>query len=195
MKVVPAPFAPTRSFFKLLFALFAAFALVTTFSASLLAQAVPAPSHASAGTWRQTIGAQHAAMLRSRNEAIQVAALQNLIVLGAQHPGAFNLKPAVPALLDLYADETNDQPLRIMVVAALRAVADKNGMDALYLLSEEEHRASRTYQITQNAVRHYYAEQAMEREEARSAYFLARGDWEKAERHAARAAKYRSVLG
>lgn len=68
-------------------------------------------------------------------------------------------------------------------------------MDQLYRLSEREHRASRTYQIAQNAVKHYYTQVAMEHEMERAAHFMAKGDLKKAERHAARAAVHRSKLG
>jgi len=147
------------------------------------------------GNWHQTIGEQLATVLRSHDDALRAVAMQNLIVLSAQGPGEFDLTPAVPALLEIYADDRNDAPQRIMAVAALRAIGEKDGMDQLYLLSEEERRASREYQVAQTAVKHYYTEEAMEREEARSAYFLAKGDVEKAEQHAARAAAHRSRLG
>lgn len=147
------------------------------------------------GTWHQTIGQQHAKMLRSHDEALQVTAMQNLIVLSAQRPGEFDLTPAVPALLGIYADDANDAQQRIMAVAALRAVGDTRGMNELYRLSDEERNGSRLQQVAQNAVRHYYTEEAMEREEARSAYHLAKGDVEKAAKHAARAAEHRSKLG
>ena len=147
------------------------------------------------GTWRQTVGEQHAAMLRSRDDALRVTAMQNVIVLSTQRAGELDLTPVVPVLLDIYADDANDAQQRIMAVVALRAVADKSGMNELYRLTEAERYASPASRIAQNAVRHYYAEQAMEREEARAAYFLAKGDLKKAEKHAARAAAHRSKLG
>lgn len=142
-----------------------------------------------------TISEQHVELLRSHDPAVQAAAMQKMITLASLHPGKIDMRPAVPALLDIYADDMNDQQLRIMAVAALRAAGDKYGMDQLYLLSEREDRWSRVHQFAQNAVNHYYTQKAMEHEEARSAYFMAKGDLEKAEKHTARAAVYRGRLG
>lgn len=179
--------------------LFAFFALVL---AGSLAMPAPAQEVVSAeevpvvflGVWHTTIGAQHATLLRSRNDAIRETAMQNIIILASQHPGELDLTPTVPALLGIYANDRNRQH-HIMAVAALRSVNHKYGMDRLYLLSTRKHRASKAYKLAQTAVGHYYVTQAMEHEMERAAHFTAKGDVKKAEKHTLAAAVHRGRLG
>lgn len=195
MTMLTISFVPAKSFATPFLVLLAAFALALTLAAPSLAQSAPDASNAAAGVWSRSIGDQHAKLLRSSDVAVQVVAMQNIIVLTAQRPGEFDLRPVVPALLGIYENDANNRQLRIMAVATLRAVGDEYGMEQLYQLSSREHRASMVYQVAQNAVKHYYSQEAMEREEARSAYFLSKGDLENAEKHALRAAVHRSRLG
>lgn len=182
------------SFLRTFFAVVLIGSLATAAHAQTTTPAEVPPS-ASSSIWRTTVGDQHAKLLRSGDDAVRIAALQNLIVLANLRPGAFDLTPAVPELLSMYDNEANSRQLRIMTVSALRAVGDERGMDALYRLSSREHRGSKVYQVAQNALKHYYTEQAMEREMERSAYFMAKGDLERADRHALRATIYRNRLG
>lgn len=185
--------SPTQSVLLTVFAL----VLIGSLAAPARAQIVDPVedvSSVSPGVWRTTIGEQHAKLLRSRNRATREAGMQNIITLANLHPGEFDLKPTVPALLNIYANNQNGSH-RIMAVAALHAVGDKAGMDELYRLSSRERRSSKVYRVAQNAVRHYDLTQAIEREEQRSAHYLAKGDVKRADRHARRAVKYRSKLG
>lgn len=120
--------------------------------------------------------------------------MQNLIILATQRPGPFNLRPTVPALLDIYARDA-DESQRIMAVAALSAIGDRYGIEELDRLSALERRSSREYRAGRDAVVYYYLTQRMNHETERAAYHLAKGHTKRAGRHARRAALYRSQLG
>lgn len=119
--------------------------------------------------------------------------MQNLIILATQRPGPFDLRPAVPVLLDIYAQDAG-RSQRIMAAATLSAIGNRYGIGELDRLSVLEHRSSWEYRVGRDVVVHYYVTQRMNHEMERAAYHLARGHTKRAERHARRAAFYRSNL-
>ena len=163
----------TKSFLTIV----AALVIAVSVAAPLRAQSFVSPDGAPVRE-SPSVGVQHATLLRSRFESIRVIAMQNVIVLAAQQSGEVDLTPTVPALLDIYEHDRNEQH-QIMAVAALGTIGNRYGMNALYRLSERlrysPHHSLRTYRFAQNAVMHYYVAQMKERAMEQPAYYAAKG--------------------
>lgn len=76
--------------------------------------------------WAKNIGFQLAESLQSENSVIRANALFQAMYI-AQNRKDADLKPAVPALLDVYKEDDDDQ-FRIAAVVALHAIAESAAM-------------------------------------------------------------------
>jgi hypothetical protein len=83
--------------------------------------------------WQTNFGLQSALTLRLSSVDAKAQTMQNLIALANQYGKALDLSAAVPALVNVYAWETNER-LQVMALSALHAIGDEKGMERILTL-------------------------------------------------------------
>lgn len=143
-------------------ALFIAILLVVLFRAN----ESPSPEETAAtlaqddkSAWAKNVGLQMADALTSDNSVIRANALYQTMYF-AQHRKEADLVPAVPALLDIYKSDADDQ-YRIAAAVALHAIGDASAMQEMR--SELRSQTSRRVQSVSIALLHeFYGSETFE---------------------------------
>lgn len=87
--------------------------------------------------WRHTVGKQLGRLLRSSKVHLRESALRNVIVLANRPNASYNLKAAIPALLDVLEESSNDAH-RIMAVNALHTISNEHYFSVKAQIIQEE---------------------------------------------------------
>jgi hypothetical protein len=104
--------------------------------------------------WWEALSSELVMAIAKPADEIEEVALQNVIFFAQVHGRRLNLKPAVPYLLDVYRDGTNEGA-RIMALAALHAISNRSAMaDLRQHVSEEM--SPRVKRLTVAALAEYY---------------------------------------
>ena len=87
--------------------------------------------------WWNALESQLILMVSKPHDQIDEISMQNLIFFASHHADKMDLRPAVPAIFDMYKHHELEG-MRIMAVVAMHAIGDRHGMEQVQRYARQQ---------------------------------------------------------